>query len=435
MKYVQPIGAAVNAPYIDANPGLGVEGSPVPAAAIEHPQREIAAVITGAGLIESTGDLTQLRQAITKMIQSGQRAVIINNAVFAGAVTGTGKAVYWDSANSQFDLALADGTVKQNCVGFADVANANVYAFGDAVLFAGLTPGARYYLDGTTAGAITVTAPTNVVFVGIARNATEVFVDVDSGGGTAQKQLQIFTCTQASNILTGAFPATSLDYRSATAANGTPVTKANGALTLAIPATSNLGMLLTAQVNRLVWAVAYNAGSPVLCVANIAGGLPMDETGFISPTTIGASSNAANVWYSASAVSGNSPYRIVSFSDVVFITGTGWSNPTLVQPIGGQALASMSSLGYGQTYQDVTGSRSTSTTYYNTTGKPLIVSVTSNANQQNLGHGAYVNGVLIAQSVQGFTTAANQSCLSFVVPPGSSYQVTNVALSKWYELR
>jgi len=202
MKYVQPIGAAANAPYIDANPGLGIEGSPVPAAAIEHPQREIEAVITGSGLVAATGDLTQLRQAIAKMIQAGQRAVIINNAVFAGAVTGTGKAVYWDSGNSRFDLALADGTVKQNCVGFADVANANVYAFGDAVLFSGLTPGARYYLDGTTAGAITATAPANAVFVGIARNATEVFVDIDVTG-SSKIIASLFTATRAVVAVSG----------------------------------------------------------------------------------------------------------------------------------------------------------------------------------------------------------------------------------------
>jgi hypothetical protein len=190
MKYVQPIGAAEGAAYYDAIPETGVEGAPVPAAAIEHPQREIEAVISGVGMVPSAGDLTQLRQAITKMIQSGQRSVIINGAVFAGAVTGTGKAVYWDSANSRFDLALADGSAKQNCVGFADVANANVYAFGDAVLFAGLTPGSRYYLDGTTAGAITPTAPTNAVFVGIARNATELFVDVDAQAGGVSAGIQ-----------------------------------------------------------------------------------------------------------------------------------------------------------------------------------------------------------------------------------------------------
>ncbi|MRD73285.1 hypothetical protein GH865_08485 [Rhodocyclus tenuis] len=146
-------------------------------------QEELLGVIEGVGDAPSGGDNGQLRRAIAKMIQSGQRSVIINNATFAAAVTGTGKAVYWDAGNSRFDLALADGTAKQSCVGFADVAKGNVYAFGDAVLFTGLTPGARYYLDGATAGAITTTAPSNAVFVGIARNATELFVDVDAASG------------------------------------------------------------------------------------------------------------------------------------------------------------------------------------------------------------------------------------------------------------
>jgi microcystin-dependent protein len=67
-------------------------------------------------------------------------------------------------------------------VGVADVTNSKVYAFGDAVgLFGGLTPGARYYLSGTVAGALTATAPSsNIVLVGIAKTATEMFVDIDN---------------------------------------------------------------------------------------------------------------------------------------------------------------------------------------------------------------------------------------------------------------
>lgn len=194
MKYVQPIGGAVNDPYVDANPVGGIEGSAVPAAAIEHPMREIEAVISGAGLVPSVGDLTQLRQAIAKMIQSGQRTVVIDGVNFAPAVTLTGKAVYWDAANNRFDLALADGSAKQNCVGFADVPNGNVYAFGDAVLFAGLTAGARYYLDAATPGLVTSVAPANAVFVGIARTATELFVDIDSIGGLTQLQADARYC-------------------------------------------------------------------------------------------------------------------------------------------------------------------------------------------------------------------------------------------------
>lgn len=252
-------------------------------------------------------------------------------------------------------------------------------------------------------------------------------------GGTV-KQLQNFTCTQASNILTGALAASSFDYRNATAANGTPVTQANGALTLAIPATSNLGMLATAQTNNLIWAVAYNGGTPVLCVSNMAGGLPIDETGFISPTTIGASSNSASTWYSASAVSANSPYRIVGRSDVVFTTGTGWSTPTLVQPVGGQGLAAASSLGYGQTWQNVTGSRAAATTYYNTTGRPITVSVT-NASAAGNSTSLTVNGIVVANA---YISAAASSQISAVaiVPPGGSYSVAITgAIGVWAELR
>lgn len=165
--------------YKDGDKANGIPATDLDAATFNALQEEIVGVIEGQGIALVKGNHTQLRQAITQMIQSGQRAVIINNATFAPAVTGTGKAVYWDSANNRFDLALADGSAKQNMVGFADVANGNVYAFGDAVLFAGLTPGGRYYLDSTTAGAITVTAPEAGVLVGIARSATEMFVDID----------------------------------------------------------------------------------------------------------------------------------------------------------------------------------------------------------------------------------------------------------------
>lgn len=166
-------------------------------------QFEIANVVEGAGLPLDKVDNTQLLSAIRKMIQAGQRSVVINNAVFAPAVTGVGEAVYWDSENSRFDLALADGSVKQNGVGFADVANGNVYAFGDAVLFSNLTPGCRYFLSSTIAGAIVITPPANAantVSIGIAKSSSELFVDIDSsvnGVSAAQIQQSLFNSASA----------------------------------------------------------------------------------------------------------------------------------------------------------------------------------------------------------------------------------------------
>jgi hypothetical protein len=172
-------------------------------------QEELMAVVEGVGLSASANDRTQLRQAITRMIQAAERAVIINNAALAPAVAGTGKAVYWDAANSRFDLAVADGTVKQYCVGFADVAAGNVYAFGDGPIFAGLTPGARYFLDTQTAGLITAVQPQNSVFVGVAKSTTELLVDIDAVAGISGTDIQAQTYTAFTTAgATGAYTLT-----------------------------------------------------------------------------------------------------------------------------------------------------------------------------------------------------------------------------------
>lgn len=68
MKYTPPLGEAENASYTDGNPEYGILGSVVPAKAVESPQREVVKVIQEAGLTPSDNDLTQLLQAIIKII-------------------------------------------------------------------------------------------------------------------------------------------------------------------------------------------------------------------------------------------------------------------------------------------------------------------------------------------------------------------------------
>lgn len=204
MEYIPPIGAPADAPYIDGNPSAAIEGSPVPAAAIEHPMREIMAVVTGAGLTPDGEDLTQLRQAIQQMVIGGQKAVVLNNASFEASVA-TAEVVRWDSANNRFDEAIADGTANNRAVGIADVANSKVYLYGECPLFAGLTPGARYYLDAATPGAITTVVPVDGIVIGIAKSATTLFVDPDALGLRADVA-NVFTKGQAGTI--AALPAT-----------------------------------------------------------------------------------------------------------------------------------------------------------------------------------------------------------------------------------
>jgi hypothetical protein len=75
MEYVPPLGSVdPNAPYVDANPAAGLDGSAVPAAAIEQPMREIVFVETQAGLAPAEGDTTQLYDAIMALIAANMPA-------------------------------------------------------------------------------------------------------------------------------------------------------------------------------------------------------------------------------------------------------------------------------------------------------------------------------------------------------------------------
>lgn len=150
---------------------------------------EIFNVISGAELTPDHTTLNQLFQAIQALIAASSPTVSHDrvykeNATFAPGVTD-GKAVYYDSGNSRFDLAIADGSAAQNVRGIADVTNSEVTLFGPVDgLLSGLTPGA-YYLSDTTAGEMTATPPAQQVRMGIAKSATEFAVDIDPSVGAA----------------------------------------------------------------------------------------------------------------------------------------------------------------------------------------------------------------------------------------------------------
>lgn len=84
MEYVPPYNGSGDDPYVDANPAAGIEGSIVPAAAIEHPMREILAVIEAAELTPDGERLDQLLQAIGKLIAAAVMPVATKAEMEAG---------------------------------------------------------------------------------------------------------------------------------------------------------------------------------------------------------------------------------------------------------------------------------------------------------------------------------------------------------------
>ena len=85
--------------------------------------------------------------------------------------------------------------------------------------------------------------------------------------------------------------------------------------------------------------------------------------------------------------------------------------------------ASGSGLGYGQTWQAVT--RSPGTTYYNTTGKPIVSAV--NANQTGSGGPAtwIINGVsVVAGFIFNSVGGVYNGGANCIIPDGASYSFT-----------
>ena len=170
------------------------------------------------------------------------------------------------------------------------------------------------------------------------------------------------------------------------------------------------------------------------------GGVNLDETTLISPTTISGSSNSASTIYSASAVSANSPFRVVGYVSITEATAGTWATaPTLVQGAGGQAMAGMQTLGFGQTWQNISGSRTAGTTYYNTTGKPIAFSVQAQGTTNSAVSVTLVVGgtTVVVQNVAAISGGFSSPSALAIVPPGQSYSATIVGgtASAWTELR
>lgn len=298
------------------------------------------------------------------------------------------------------------------------------------------SPSSGYPTKGSPAGAVPPTKPGPWWYYMITEElravlaAASITPDYANVGQLAQaiqalisasgfKQLRTISASVSANALTLGVAAGSLEFRSSTLTNGAPNTRGFSALSLVVPSGATLGTV-SGQSARLALIAVDNAGTVELAVANLAGGVNLDETTLISTTSISGTSNSAGVIYSTTARS-NVPFRVVGFIDITEATAGTWASaPTLVQGIGGQALAAMASIGYGQSWQSVT--RSPGTTYYNTTGRPILVSW----------QGTYSAGAATSWTVNGVSglwylsnafSSPQANSAVILVPPGASYSL------------
>lgn len=268
---------------------------------------------------------------------------------------------------------------------------------------------------------------------------------IDSATATATAAvaagLSPISASVAANALTASLAACTLSFRSATLSSGTPSSVVvPSTISVVAPDGATFGTV-SARASRLAILAINNAGTVELAFSNVAGGVNLDETTLISTTAISAASDLSTGIYSTSARTGVA-FRVVGIIESTQATAGTWASaPSLVQGAGGLAVAGLSGLGQGQTWQSFFGSRVSGTTYVNTTGRPIYVSVWSTAalsSQTNTE--ITVNGVVVMRAVSsppsgGLATTA----VSAIVPPGGTYSAvaggTSAALVGWAELR
>ena len=253
-------------------------------------------------------------------------------------------------------------------------------------------------------------------------------------------KIQPISASVGSGVLTISASSLTLDFRSPTLGSGEITTITGTPANLVISSGSTLGTVNAVQSKIVILAI-NNAGTIELAAVNIAGGNNLDETTLISTTAEGGAGGAdsASVIYSTTART-NVPFRVVGYVESTQATAGAWATaPSTIQGMGGQALTAFGSLGYGQTWQDVTASRVIGTTYYNTSNRPVVIrAAISPSASVPTGVKITINGNVFnestTQDVTGLTTGVDM-----VVPPLASY-VVNVTggaatLQKWTELR
>jgi hypothetical protein len=237
------------------------------------------------------------------------------------------------------------------------------------------------------------------------------------------------TASVAANAMTVTLNPCSLAFRSSTLTSGTTVTRTvAAAISVTVSSGSTLGTV-SAQQSRIIVLAIDNAGTVELAVVNISGGTQLDETNLVSTTAEGGAgaADSASTVYSTTARS-NVAYRVVGFIQSTQATAGTWATaPSTIQGYGGQALADMGSIGYGQTWQTVT--RTSGTTYYNTTGKPIVVNRSFSAFSNAVSRCTVsINGgtsFYILATEGNSTTARADAAGSVVIPSFASYVFTD----------
>jgi hypothetical protein len=182
-------------------------------------------------------------------------------------------------------------------------------------------------------------------------------------------------------------------------------------------ATAGLGTMSTQNAN----AVAITGGT----ITGLGTALPVASGG------TGRSTLTANAVLTGNGTSGINSVSPSTPGNLLVSDGTNWTSTTLASS--GVKLG----LGItGETWHDVTGSRSSGTPYTNTNAYPIAVSASGSAANGGPSITIVVNGVTVSQFNWQFNGAGARSGGFTIVPAGATYSLTfnSSGIAFWTEL-
>jgi hypothetical protein len=259
---------------------------------------------------------------------------------------------------------------------------------------------------GGTVNALTATIPSNFTTI---PNGLQIVVFA-SGANTGPATLQLTlgsTVTAALPIIKG--------NNSPLIAGDIPL--AGYPLTLIYSSTLNSWVLTDIAVNLSPYATLL---SPAFT------GTPTAPT----PAINNNSTEIATTAYVQNNLANYAPIYQPNLTGTPTVNG----NAIVSQNNGGWNIYSNYAIGTGQSWHNVTGSRSNNTVYTNNNSRPIQVNVCVNLSGGADGYTFYVEGVAVgAFYASGYV--GNQTC-SAIVPPGGSYQLVSQInnITFWSEL-
>ena len=272
--------------------------------------------------------------------------------------------------------------------------------------------------------AITLTVPSGATLGTINAQAARLAILAIDNAGTVE--LAVTNILGSKNLDESSLITTVAVNTAATVTGSIAVTTGLLTVTAVTSGTLTVGMAIS--------GTGIPQGTTILSFGTGTGGTGTYNTSYYSAVASTTITGVAGRGYYSTTARSNVPFRAVGYIDITEATAGTWATaPTTVQGVGGQAQVTLNTVGYGQLWQNVAGSRSAAVTYYNTSTKPIMVLIS--VSDGGAGTGSYsftVNSQTIVSAGYDFGAA-----FSVIVPPGGSYSygVSNAGIGLWYELK